>query len=83
MIFKINNTTYIRFNEDTKVSETIDLTELEARKAELESELKVKSDEELLAWAKANYFTPEIIAKIERDNHELEKIELVLNEIYG
>jgi len=81
MIFKINNTTYIRFNEDTKVSETIDLTELEARKAELESELKVKSDGELLDWAKANYFTPEMLSKIERDSKEIERIDSLLNEI--
>jgi len=83
MIFKINNTTYVKFNEDTKQSETIDVAELETRKEELEGEIKTKTDAELLAWAKANYFTPEMIAKIERDTKELEKIDLTLNEIYG
>jgi len=83
MIFKINKDKYVRYNPETDASETIDVTELEARKEELEGELKTKTDAELLDWAKANYFTSDMLSKIERDTKELEKIDLTLNEIYG
>lgn len=84
MILKVNDTTYIRFNEQTKVSETIDLTILRERKAELEAALAPMidpTDAELLEWARQNYMSQERLREKEMMESELAKINSVLGEI--
>jgi ribosomal 50S subunit-recycling heat shock protein len=83
MIIKIDDNIYIKFNQATRTSETIDLGSLEEQKAQLESSIQVKTDEELLAWAKENYYSPTILAMQESKTKELEKVNALLNEIYG
>jgi len=83
MIIKINNEVYIKYNEETQTSETLNVSDLEVRKQELELSLQTKTDEELLAWAKANYFTPDMLLDIEKKQGELVRITNTLNEIYG
>lgn len=84
MIIKANDTTYIKFNEETKTSEVLDLTELEADKARLEArnaEIEDKTDEELLAWARENYPNAELSIELADNKRALAEIDAKLEEI--
>lgn len=83
MIIKVNDTTYINFNETTKSSKVIDINQLQDRKALLEEELATwedTSDEALLIWAKANFPSYENISRLKS---EIDSIKLILQEING
>lgn len=86
MIIKIDENTYVKYDEETKRSETIDVLYLNEKKAEIETrlaELNDFTDENLLAWAKKNYPTPEGLKEKEQLERELENITNSLNEING
>jgi hypothetical protein len=86
MIIKIDENTYIKYNEITKTSTTLDLNDLVQRKEDLlkrKTELEDYSDESLLAWAKRNFpLENEQKEKIAVDI-ELNIINNNLNEING
>ena len=76
----------IKYDKETKRSETIDILYLNEKKAEYEArlaELSDYSDEALLAWAKKNYPTPELLKEKEQLERELQNITNLLNEIDG
>lgn len=84
-IIKVNDTTYIKFNEETKASQTIDISELQAQKIEIETRLAQLddiSDEALLIWAKKTYPRLEF-EQLEKAQltSSLERIETLLNEV--
>jgi hypothetical protein len=86
MIIKINDTTFIKYDEKTKQSITVDVGFLSEKKKEIESRLKEiddYSDKNLLAWAKINYPTPEGLREKEQLDRELQSITNQLNEIDG
>ncbi len=85
MILKVNDNIYIKYDDSTKRSETIDVAYLKERKSDIEArivELEDASDENLLAWAKRNYPTPELIIEKEQIERELQNITNLLNEIH-
>jgi hypothetical protein len=70
MIIRIDNNTYIQYDEATKVSRTIFKNELEQS---IEALSAKPSDDTLLAWAKENY--------PRKDNEEAVKLQEVLDSL--
>lgn len=83
--YKEDATTYIRFDTVTKQSTTIDLEALTLRKAELETTVAnfATTDEQLLAWAKANRWSEAEVTAKQKVESELEAIDRTLGEIAG
>ncbi|HPW34488.1 MAG TPA: hypothetical protein PK367_01865 [Candidatus Paceibacterota bacterium] len=86
IFIEVDDNTYIKFDKRSNRSETIDARELRSRKQEIETkllELNDYSDENLLAWAKKNYPTPDGLREKEQLEGELQNITNSLNEING
>lgn len=77
---KIDDDTYIQFNEITKQSQTISKSELEKEASNIGKRINediVPSDEELLAWAKKNF----PITDHSEEQGELDRINIILGAI--
>jgi hypothetical protein len=86
MIIKVSDTIYLKFNEATKTTETIDLTELQERKEFVEvriAQLNDYSDDALLAWAKRVYPLENEQRELTALENEIAKINSTIGEING
>jgi hypothetical protein len=84
MIIKVDDNTYINYNDATKSSQVVNKEEYETKKDQIETrldELDLVSDEALLAWAKKNYPTPELVKEKASLENELVIVKSILEEI--